>query len=110
MDSLVAISKQYPQQVLSKIIIIAKDLKGTEDVVGRLQHMVISLGNSYPETFATEAVKFTKAEQNSLAAFLAGGNSDGFIKLGRQMKELGAGKLAGAFTKAAKDKEKQANE
>lgn len=109
MQALRDISEPYPQKVIAKLVPIAKELKGNEDVVGELQVLLLELAANNTDAFVTEANKLKKTEQASLAAFLVHIDNEhkALPATLLQNLELADPKLARIFSKAISDKEKE---
>ncbi len=108
MQALHDISEPYPQKVIAKLVPIAKELQGNEDVVGELQVLLLELAVKNTDAFATEANKLKKAEQASLMAFLVHTDKehDALPRALLQNLESTNAKLARIFAQAISDKEK----
>lgn len=96
METLVALSKVYPREVMVKSIGIGKGMVGAGDITGQLQHMSLDLSVAYTAEFASEVSKWKKADQQALMNFLTDidDRDESIQVLANNLRALGENKLA----------------
>lgn len=75
LDTLKSLGKIYPKELLSKLIVLGKDLKADGDISSELQKALMILANAEPAHFAAQAKQLKKKELDSFIRFLADNNN-----------------------------------
>lgn len=111
LDTLKSLGRIYPKELLSKLIVLGKDLKADGDISSELQQAIMVLANKEPSHFALRVKELKKKEQAGFIAFIADHYNHNsyteYRQLIEQMQQSGNGELADKLIAAKTERQKK---
>ncbi|HTK21826.1 MAG TPA: hypothetical protein VL442_20055 [Mucilaginibacter sp.] len=112
-DAFISLAKNYPGEVIDKLINIGKNLKFRADATGQMQHSIVGLGNQYTPLFSKKLKALSIIEVDHLITFLADVENhkaySEYQQLIESLQKIGENKLAAKFIRARILREKSDN-
>jgi hypothetical protein len=104
LDALIRISESLPKEVLVKILKTEVNMKASDDIVGQLQTLTLSLAAQHTDVFTGAVKSMWPKDQKNLAPFIADTDDPNFDTLIENLKTAKANNLVNQLTNAHEER------